>query len=70
MGVDTGDGVNYYELCISRSNALLDLEQVRQSCDSEAGVLAFRVDSVNPDQGMALSIRVRICKICGKRAYA
>ena len=53
MGVNAGDNINYYRLCISHTSAVTDIDELAMAlCDSSKnGLVVFRMDSNNPNQG-------------------
>ena len=53
MGINAGDDVHYSKLCITDTDAILNLPEMKVGCgSSEPGMFGFRMDVANPDQGI------------------
>lgn len=61
IGVNAGDNVNYYMLCVSRTEDVLNIKELAMTPCGEPGLIVFRMDAINPDQGNQCHCRANSC---------
>ena len=54
IGVNAGDNIHYSWLCISQSAEVLDIENRAMNNCSEPGLVVFRINETDPNQGTFL----------------